>query len=280
MVQQDTSLIKNKIMKFIEDNGPSLPTHVASEISQSMLFSSAFLAELLSEKKLVISHMKVGSSPVYLVSGQESLLERYAVYLGGKPGEAYSLLKEKKYLKDSEQVPPIRVALRSIKDFAKPFRFKEDIYWRYLTNSVEDFLVEKSEEKKDVKRESGANDEDVVEQKVLAEGEVKESNSDEVLFVDKVREYLKVNNIFILEETYIRKKEFSGRGRIQSEVGEVEVLVIGKDKKIISEKDIEKVFEEIINKKMLALFLSTGEISKKTKDFYRDYKNLIRFIKI
>ena len=69
MVQQDTSPIKNKIISFIEKNGPSLPAHIASEIEQSILFSSAFLAELLSEKKLVLSHMRVGSSPLYLIAG-------------------------------------------------------------------------------------------------------------------------------------------------------------------------------------------------------------------
>ncbi|MCK5602472.1 hypothetical protein KAR91_11395, partial [Candidatus Pacearchaeota archaeon] len=96
-------------MNFIKNNGPSLPAHIATETGQSMLFSSAFLAELLSEKKLVISHMKVGSSPVYFIVGQEPLLEKYSVHIKGKPGEAYALLKEKKFLKDSEQLPAIRV---------------------------------------------------------------------------------------------------------------------------------------------------------------------------
>jgi len=296
MAQQDTSLVKNQIMKFIEEKGPSLPTHVASETGQSMLFSSAFLAELLSEKKLVLSYMKVGSSPIYFISGQELLLEKYSVYLSGKLGEAYTLIKEKKYLKDSEQLPAIRVALRSIKDFAKPFRFKEDIYWRYLANSVDDFLSENNKDKKKVLEQAVvekvvSDNDDLVKGKKLQEedslkkeedgkSKIPENTKGDVLFVERVRKCLEKENIVILEETEIKKREFLGRGRIQSGVGEIEILVVGKDKKNILEKDIEKIMQEAINKKMMVLVLSTGEIAKKAKDIYREYKNLIRFIKI
>ena len=40
-------------------------------------------------------------------------------------------LKNSKILKDSDQEPAIRVALRGLKDFAIPFKFNGDIMWRY-----------------------------------------------------------------------------------------------------------------------------------------------------
>lgn len=286
MAQQDISPKLEKIMSFIENNGPSLPTHIASELGESMLFSSAYLAQLLSDKKLVISHMKVGSSPIYFIVGQEPLLEKYSVHVKGKPGEAYALLKEKKFLKDSEQLPAIRVALRSIKDFAKPFRFKEEIYWRYLTNGVEEFLSEKNEEVVENKSEVVDKPEEVDQEQEEEKEEEKDKVLDiydeyeGVLFVDKVREYLEKEKIIILEETEVKKREFFGRGRIQSDIGELEVLIVGRDKKNITEKDIEKAMEDVVGKKMLVLFLSTGEVVKKAKDIYREHKNLIRFVRI
>lgn len=42
------------------------------------------------------------------------------------------MLRSSKLLKDSNQDPAIRVALRAIKDFSVGFKVGEDIYWRYL----------------------------------------------------------------------------------------------------------------------------------------------------
>jgi len=133
MRAQDTSPIKEKILSFLEINGPSLPVHIAKYINTNMIFASAFLSELFSNKKLKISYMKVGSSPIYYLPGQEEGLEKFSQYLKPKEREAYELLKEKRYLKDKNQDPAIRVALREIKDFAFAFEKENEVFWRYLT---------------------------------------------------------------------------------------------------------------------------------------------------
>jgi len=140
MPAQDTTQIKEKIISFLRIRGPSLPVHIAKETQMSMLFASAFLSELLSEKKIKLSHMRVGSSPLYLISGQENRLENFSNFLNSKEKESFALLKEKKFLKDSEQEPAIRVALRSIRDFAIPFKYQDEIYWRFFTIPEEEFL--------------------------------------------------------------------------------------------------------------------------------------------
>lgn len=139
MPAQDTTQIKEKIISFLKIRGPSLPVHIAKETQMSMLFASAFLSELLSEKKIKLSYMRVGSSPLYLVQGQEYRLENFSNFLKSKEKESFALLKEKKFLKDSEQEPAIRVALRSIRDFAIPFKNQDEIYWRYFTIPEEEF---------------------------------------------------------------------------------------------------------------------------------------------
>ncbi|MCL5018628.1 MAG: FaeA/PapI family transcriptional regulator [Candidatus Pacearchaeota archaeon] len=136
---QDALQVKEKIMHFIRLRGPSLPVHISKETGLSILFASAFLSDLYSEKMIGISNLKVGSSPLYFIPGQEPQLENFSKYLKSKEKEAFLFLKEKKFLKDSELQPAIRVALREIKDFAIPFRKDEDIYWRYFTIPEEDF---------------------------------------------------------------------------------------------------------------------------------------------
>ena len=129
---QDAAQIRGRIISFIRDNGPSLPVQISKETGLSILFASAFLSELYGEKIINISNLRVGSSPLYFIPGQEPQLERFSQYVKGKEKEAYLLLKEKAILRDSELQPAIRVALREIKDFAVPFEKNNEIFWRYF----------------------------------------------------------------------------------------------------------------------------------------------------
>ena len=125
------SKVKEAIIEFLKNNGPSLPIPIARQVKVDSLFVSAFLSELLSNQRIKISNMKVGGSPVYYTPGTEAGLEKYSEYLKSKEKEAYNLLKEYKFLDDSEEHPAIRVALRSIKDFAKHFESNGKLIWRY-----------------------------------------------------------------------------------------------------------------------------------------------------
>src|SRR3989344_2584751 len=87
---------KEMILTFIKTRGPSLPVHVAQYIKTSPLFVSAFLSELYREQKLLMSDLKVGSSSLYLIPGQEQMLENFTQYLNQKEMEAFNLVKKEK----------------------------------------------------------------------------------------------------------------------------------------------------------------------------------------
>lgn len=128
---QDTSKIKEEIIKFLQNYGPSLPIKISQHIKIDSLFASAFLSELLNEQKVKITNMKVGTSPVYYTQGTEAGIEKYSEHLKSKEKEAFNLLKDNFFLEDETQQPAIRVALRSIPDFAKAFKYNDKIIWRY-----------------------------------------------------------------------------------------------------------------------------------------------------
>ena len=69
-------LMQNKeaIVATIASNGPSLPVQIARHVNISLLFASAYLSELYNERKIKMSNMKVGSSSLYYVEGQEAKL--------------------------------------------------------------------------------------------------------------------------------------------------------------------------------------------------------------
>ena len=137
-------LMQNKetIIKTLQSNGPSLPVQIAREVNLSMLFASAYLSEIYNERKIKMSNMKVGSSSIYYLPGQEAQLENFIQYLNHREKEAFSLLKSQKMLDDEKQEPAIRVALRAIKDFAIPIRIKFDneskLFWKHFLISDEE----------------------------------------------------------------------------------------------------------------------------------------------
>ncbi|MBS3124545.1 hypothetical protein J4437_08020, partial [Candidatus Woesearchaeota archaeon] len=157
----DAIVTKNRIVEIIKLKGPSLPIQLAKQLNISSLFVSAFLSELAEEKRIKISSLKVGGSPLYFLEGQENQLEKFQQFLNSKEKEAFELLKQSQILRDSEQEPAIRVALRAIKDFAIAFKKDEEIFWRYILVSESDVknILEpeiKIEAKKEYKTEKKA----------------------------------------------------------------------------------------------------------------------------
>jgi hypothetical protein len=127
---------KERILGLIRTRGPSLPVQIARGVSILPLFAGAYLSELNSEKKIKMSNMKVGSSPLYYIPGQEDLLERFIEHLNTREKEALSLIQKDKILYDSDQSPVVRVAMRAIKDFAIPIKVRIDgeikLFWKYF----------------------------------------------------------------------------------------------------------------------------------------------------
>ncbi|MEK6906591.1 MAG: hypothetical protein AABW81_03145 [Nanoarchaeota archaeon] len=291
MPSQDTSQIKENMVSSIRKRGPCLPVNIAGDVGMSILFTSAFLSELVSDKIIKMSYMRVGSSPVYFLSGQEDMLEKFAMHLKSKEKEAYLLLKEKKFLKDTEQEPAIRVAIRFIKDFAIPMKREDVLFWRYFTipeseleeekqiKEIEQIITlpvkqegkvleisDKTPEKKPEKKEKKKK-------QVKAKAPEKKQND---RFFNKVKESLLRESIEILDIENFSKNEIILRVRVSEE----EKIVIAYNKKKITEQDITKSYKKISDSNLKYIILSFGEPAKKTDNLIEAVKKLDKIIKI
>ena len=127
--------VDEDIVVFMQARGPVLPADVAKHIKTNIIVASAYLSELASRKKVKISSLKVGGSPIYSLPGQEDKIEKFAENLNEKDLRAYELLKQKRVLRDSYMTPLMRVALRSIKDFSVPinvtFGDVQELFWKW-----------------------------------------------------------------------------------------------------------------------------------------------------
>jgi len=303
---------KDKIINLIKAKGPSLPIHISKEINSNLIIAGAFLSDLASEKRLKISSMKVGSSPLYFLPGQEKMLENFHNYLHGKEKEAFLLLKEKAVLKDEEMQPAIRVAMRQLRDFAFPLKKDGEIYWRFFSLAEQDALskipekpkqevlklekIEKPEIKpkelikpiekiKRVRKEVKAKE---IKEKPLLEIKEKTEKPIKIVkvketpeFAKKIVEYLKKEDIELLEELEAKKKEYLAKVRINSQVGKMEFLCIAKDKKKINETDLSLAYSKSQNIKLPILFMTKGELNKKAQALLeKDLKGYLTIKKI
>jgi len=171
---------KQKIISFLKLNGPALPVRIAKAIQTEHVLASAILSELLGEKRVKLSKLKIGTSALYLLDGQEEQLENFADSLKSVEKETYLKLKENRLLKDNEEQPATRVALRNIRDFAIPFKFEDQIMWRYAFTpeaEIKELLTKKPEEEKPKETKPSNNSKDTKEaEKVLNPSDAKESS--------------------------------------------------------------------------------------------------------
>ncbi len=336
---------KDMIISTLQSRGPCLPVQIARSINQSLLFASAFLSELYSEKRIKMSNMRVGSSPLYYIQGQETQLENFIGHLAPKEKEAFYILKKSKILEDEKQEPAIRVALREIKDFAHPIKkeinFQPKIFWKYSLlgdeeafNIIQDLINPKplspgAHKKKTEKLSSSeqqiipqetitpkitqiqqsldslqeeikaqatltlppitqlpSTDTKITDMKLAKEKPKRarkksvKSEPKESKFAKNIKDYLAGKDIELLQVIEEAKKDFIAKVRIDTLFGKQEYYLLAKDKKKISESDIIHALHKAQLEKMPALILAPGEIDKKSLDFHKDFRNLIKFEKV
>ena len=161
-----------------------------------------------------------------------------------------------------------------------------------LLQAVEELgsnVVQKSEEAKEdentseqeiSRKEVGNKKKKKFLQEVLLEKKNKEESipSD---FEKIVIQHLKKKEIKILEKTVIAKnKEFNLMVQVPSNVGELTYFVKARNKKSLSEGDLLLAFTEGQNVKLPTLYLSTGDITKKAKEYLGKNLRGMSFIRI
>ena len=312
MVGATVNMVQTKemIITFIKSHGPSLPVNVAQYVRTSPLFASAFLSELYREQKLLMSDLKVGSSSLYLIPGQEQMLENFTKFLNQKEMEAYMLLKKEKLLEDQKLPPAIRVAMRQIKDFAIPLKIKnegqEALFWKYsFTPNAEIELIinpVRREEKpitapvvqhhpstqiqqlqqtvQPIQLAIKVDEKKATKEKIEKPKKEKVKKNQESKFLDYLKDYLKAKDIEVLEIIEEKTKEFTAKIRTNDIFGKQEYFLIAKEKKKVKEEDLTLVLHKANQNKMLALFMAPGELDKKALDFIKEYKNLVKFEKL
>jgi hypothetical protein len=263
---------KDKVLQLVRVRGPVIPSQIYKEINTNILMASAVLSEMVSKNLLKISSVKIGGSPLYYAPGQEARLQEYINKLHEKEKQACDLLREKRVLRDKSLEPVMRVALRQIKDFARPLEVtvgdEKEIFWKW-------YLLSTEETEPLIKEQLGIVEEKKAETKAEAKKEKLAEKKPEKAFIDKtadtfakkVLDYFKKNNIQVLEQKTVKKKsETDFIIKVPSAVGELQYYCKAKNKKRNNDADLSSAFVQGQSKKLPVLFLTTGDITKKARE--------------
>lgn len=236
---------RQEVMKVMRVKGPVLPVHIAKAFETSILFASAMLSDLVSVKLAKVSSVKIGGSPLYYLPEQKERLQEFAKHLKPKEKEAYELLKKEKVLKDAEQAPGIRVALRNIKDFSWPLQVSvnsnKEIFWKwYLISNEEagDMIKEKLGVKK------GAQDSGKPENAGSSGGKTN-SHTEKIIAEEKNRE-----NLIEEKEKIVQDKEVKIDGSKTENANEqLQKKEEGKEPEQFKNHEVQKQKNDLIENK-------------------------------
>ena len=303
--------LREKIVELVKSKGPVLPVQVSKEIGTNILMASAHLAELTASKRLKISAIKVGGSPLYYLSGQEAMLQKFVGNLNDKEKKAFDLLSQNTILMDSEQEPVIRVALREIKDFAMPlnvtYNNSTKIFWKWYLATDEEaekliktkLGIEKPEEKKieekakkaepikakekQVSQEFKGTQQQKLKERIekLPEKRGRKPKEKEDLFLKDLTRFFEKNRIkMISSEVVKRNSEIDFVVEIPSVVGNLQYYCKAKNKKRINDSDLSTAYVKGQLKKLPVLVLSPGELSSKAQEMLAKELSNLTFKKI
>ncbi|MEM2121098.1 MAG: hypothetical protein QXU20_00355 [Candidatus Woesearchaeota archaeon] len=306
---------EEEVLSFLRIKGPIVPSQLAENFKTSILIASAILSELSSRGIVKISNLKVGNSPLYYLPGQESKLQDFISKLNEKDRQTVLILKEKKVMQDSLLDPLTRVSLRQVKDFAKPFFVKKNnedvLFWRwYLLDeeSAKKLIAQETVEQKPILKEE--KEIPKIKQEVIKQDVIKEDFKEKTIqktttpispifekenivlskpkkqktkiqeqteFLSQILNFFRQNNITVDNQEIISKnKEFDFIIKIKTPVGELNYYCKVLNKKSINEADLSKVFVQAQSKKLPAILLITGKLTKKAREFFeREVSSLI-----
>lgn len=146
---------KTIVVESIKKDGPSLPSGISKQVGLSLLFTSALLSEMVADKTLKLSYLKIGGSPLYYLPGQEEALEKFITHLNSQEKDSFEILKERRIVSEDVLSPVNRVAMRAVKDFAYPLTVniegKERSFWRLYSVPLDE-AKEKIQEIMDIEK--------------------------------------------------------------------------------------------------------------------------------
>jgi hypothetical protein len=285
---------REDVLRVLKTWGALQPLEVKRKLGKGeSTMIGAVLSELAHNKRVAISKIKRGSSPFYYDPENPAALEKVAQYLGEKDKRTFDLLHKARVI-DPEIVDPLtRVSLGNIHDYSFAFEHEGKKYYRYfLTSEAEakELLKPKAPKptpteppkpsalKTSTPKPSTQKSTPNQVQKTLK----KTSNTTDIDddFLKRVIRYCNNKNLVIESTEVVRKKqEIDLVVIVPTAVGKVSYFCKAKSKKKSNDGDVAGALLAAQRQQLPAMYLTTGEVTKKAKEMPELKGVLIKEIK-
>lgn len=267
---------------------PLVPSQVGKALSTNTILASAMLSEMAEKGMLKVSKLKYGSSPLYYVPGKEEQLLGYVESLNEKDRGTLELLKQKKVLRDNTAEPLIRVSLRQIRDFSTPLEVSMDgrteLFWKWFLTTDEEAeqLIRKMIEEPKVQQQKTLTQEAPAKQPALEPLKKTRARQPKVIdavladpFLKKVKAFFEKSSIKITEQVVVKKRsEYDFIIELTTSVGSMPFYCKARSKKKIGEPDLTSAFVQAQLKKLSAIFITDGQLTKQAQALALQLKGL------
>ena len=284
------SELSNKVVEFLRINGPSHPVQIGKVLGKDTMMTSAILSEVVKTGNVKMTQRKVGNSSLFFLPGQEEKVkEMLKKDLNFVENKLVERAKSKSFIPHSELTTQDKFILPELRDFLVPLKVKygesEMVVWKHYTVSNETIMPSITEMmKKAPPKKIEAPKREIIrvperKESIFGEKPPDKKTAPAVGFQAVVENWLSEKGIIVVKSDVKRKgKEIEYVIKMKEPV-EQEFYVKCKDKKRVSESDITMTYTEAMQKKMPAMFITSGKVSKKLlKTIDKKFGGLVKVI--
>ena len=278
--------MREKILNYISENGPTLPVDIVKLTGGDSLISNAYLSELVSSKEILKSDELVGTANIYYLPGQEDKLKNKLSELidfkktpknfqTKKVVETPELIKKRedfnnrlKLIEDREKKEKIierpKNIIKKIIEIPKKLPTIEE---KKLQMNDSEKIIEKPREiiNKIVK-------------KVKPDFKKPNYDNNSSLYYSAIN-FLENSNE-IISKNMIDENSGTCVIKVKSSVGPIKFYVNIINKKRLTKSDIAEKYAESIEKKMPVIIITNATIANTSKKYLKELGGFVRVKKI
>ena len=279
--------MKEKIVEFIRENGPTLPVQIVSKTGGNSFVASAYLSDLVDKKEILQSDERVGSVPLYYLEGQEDLLKKRIDELNLSNKTARNFQK-KKVVETPELDSKRKDFDRRLKEIEDEETHREvkkksalEKARELIKKTVPKPRIEVPRPKMEVSKpiEQPKIDKPIVRSKVKVPKVVearKVETVEETAFSKRASEFLETSGVEILKSENLTDNSGAFIVRAPSSVGPLKFYVKLWSKKRLNKSDVAESYALALEKKMPVIILTNGTVAKTAKKYLSEIGGFVR----
>ena len=273
--------MKDDIIEFIKENGPTLPVQIVGKIGGDSFVASAYLSDLVDKKEILQSKERVGAVPLYYLAGQESLLKKKLDELTLSTKTARNFQKKKVV-----ETPELEAKRKDFDSRLKQIEQEETQQREKKKGALEKAreLIKKTVERPRIEAPRPRVEvpkAPIVERpkpKVIEKPKVVEEIEEvaEISFSKRALEFLEKLNVDILKSDKLTDISGECIVRAPSSVGPLKFYVKIWGKKRLNKGDVAVSYALALEKKMPVIILTNGTVAKTTRKYLKEIGGFVR----